>query len=102
MLRITIQDDPKVVTMRLEGKIVGPWVEELNRSWQALMPALNSRPFCIDLREVAFVDDQGKQLLHEMYRKNKADFVADSPLTRYFAEEARQKPPKAEKVEKGV
>ena len=105
MLRITIQDDPKAVTMRLEGKVVGPWVDELNRSWHALMPTLASKRFCIDLRDVAFVDDQGKRLLHEMYRGTTADFLADSPLTRYFAEEARQMPPKVEevtKVKKGV
>jgi len=41
-------------------------------------------------RAVAFIDDQGKQLLQEIYRKTNASFVADSPLTHYFAHEAMQ------------
>ena len=88
MLRITIQEDAKAKTMRLEGKIVGPWVEELSRAWQSLAPSLGSKELCLDLRGVAFVDSKGVQLLREMYRKANARFLADSPLMKYFADEA--------------
>jgi CRP/FNR family cyclic AMP-dependent transcriptional regulator len=39
----------------------------------------------LDLRGVAFVDVKGQQLLQEIYEKTHASFLADSPLTHYFA-----------------
>jgi hypothetical protein len=88
MLRITIQEGAKDQTIKLEGKIVGPWVEEFKRSWDSLAPSLGSRKLHLDLRGVAFVDAKGQQLLREIYRATNACFLADSPLTRYFAEDA--------------
>lgn len=86
--------------MKLEGKIVGPWVDELHRTWCTVMPGLDSRGVSVDLRGVAFVDGQGKQLLREIYQKTGADFLTDSPLTKYFADQARQESPN--NGEKGV
>jgi anti-anti-sigma regulatory factor len=93
MLRITIDDGAKAKTIRLEGKIVGPWVEEFKRSWSLLAPTLGSRELRLDLRGVAFVDAGGRQLLREIYQKTNASFLADSPLTRYFADDAMQQSP---------
>lgn len=76
--------------MKLEGKIVGPWVQELRRTWDSLASGVDSRKFLVDLCNVAFVDDEGKQVLREIYRKTGAEFVADSPLTRHFAQQAKQ------------
>jgi hypothetical protein len=100
MLRITIHDGPKVQTIQLEGKIAGPWVEEVNRTWLSLAPSLGSKELHLDLRDVAFVDAEGRQLLREIYQKTNACFLADSPLTRYFASEAMQRSPK--RGEEGV
>jgi len=90
MLRITLQENEKVQTMKLEGKIAGPWVEEFNRSWQSLEPLPSSRELQLDLREVAFVDAKGRELLRKIYQQTNARFLTDSPLTRYFADDARQ------------
>jgi hypothetical protein len=49
-----------------------------------------SKNLHLDLRGVAFVDRKGQQLLHEIYEKTHASFLADSPLTHYFASEAMQ------------
>jgi ABC-type transporter Mla MlaB component len=94
MLKITIHGDAKAETMQLEGKIVGPWVDELSRAWQSLAPSLGSKELCLDLRGVAFVDSEGVKLLSEIYRKANARFLADSPLMKYFADEAAGKFPK--------
>ena len=90
MLRITIHGSAKDQTIQLEGKIVGPWVEEFDRTWRSLAPSLGSKQLQIDLRSVAFVDADGRQLLREIYRKSNAHFLTDSPLTRYFADDAMQ------------
>lgn len=90
MLRITIHENQKVHTIKLEGKITGPWVEELERTWTSLAPVLGSEELQLDLRDVAFADARGRQLLREIYQKTHARFLSNSPLTTYFAEEAMQ------------
>jgi hypothetical protein len=90
MLRITVQEDAKEHVIRLEGKIIGPWVEEFARTWRFQEPSRGNKDLRLDLRGVAFVDGKGQQLLHEIYQKTHASFLADSPLTHYFANEAMQ------------
>jgi len=91
MLRVTVnQDQDEFVTLKLEGKLAGARVLELNRVWQALEPSLGTRKLSVDLRGVTFADSKGKQALAEIHSKTGATFLADTPLTKYFAEEARQ------------
>jgi hypothetical protein len=94
MLRITIHEGTKAQTIQLEGKLVGPWAEEFNRIWHSLAPSLGSKELRLDLRGVAFVNARGRQLLREIYQKTNASFLADSPLTQYFANDAMQQFPK--------
>jgi hypothetical protein len=94
MLRITVEESERAETIKLEGKIVGPWVEELSRVWHSMVPALGRKQFQLDMRNVAFVDGKGRQLLREIYQQSKASFLTDSPLTRYFADEAMRQSPK--------
>jgi hypothetical protein len=44
----------------------------------------------VDLRGVMYVDETGRKLLAEIHGRTGAEFVADTPLTKHFAEEARQ------------
>lgn len=73
---------------------MGPWVEELNRSWRSLEPSRGSKKLRLDLRGVSFVDVDGRELLHEIYDKTHAGFLTDSPLTRYYAEQAMKQGPR--------
>jgi hypothetical protein len=93
MLRITIRESASAETIQLEGKIVGPWVEELSRAWHSVEPLLGSRELHLDLRGIAFVDKEGRRLLREIYQKTNAFFLANSPLTQYYADDAMQKHP---------
>jgi len=90
MLRITIHDGARAQTIQLEGKIVGPWVEEFSHTWQSLAASLGSKDLHLDLRDVAFVDAKGRQLLREIYQRTNACFLSNSPLTQYYAEDAMQ------------
>jgi ABC-type transporter Mla MlaB component len=94
MLKITVHEGAKGQTIQLEGKIVGPWVEELSRAWHTLTPSHGSRKLHLDLRGVTFVDTKGRQLLQDIHQKTNASFLADSPLTQYFAEDAMRRSPK--------
>jgi len=67
MLRITIQEGPATVTLVLEGKCRGPWVDELEQCWRKTAAMALGRALRVDLDRVGFVDEHGKELLAEMY-----------------------------------
>ena len=97
MLKITLHENPEVTTMQLEGKVIGPWVREFDQAWRSLADSLGVRKLCVDLREVTQMDASGRLVLAEIYKKTGADFLADTPITKYFAEEARRIQQKKEK-----
>ncbi len=66
MLRITIHDSTRELRIKLEGKLSGPWVEELRQCWRTASTAA-SRGMSLDLSEVDFVDPEGQSLLSEMH-----------------------------------
>ena len=43
MLRITTSDIGEKVTLKLEGKLSGPWVEEFERCWHMSMDIYKKR-----------------------------------------------------------
>jgi len=66
MLRIYIHDQVPVTSFVLEGKLVGPWVEELDRCWEIALAAHPGRTMLVDLADVSFIDDEGRALLARM------------------------------------
>jgi len=90
MLRITIHEHAGGTTLELEGRIAGPWVDELDRAWHSLENGANSKALCIDIRNVAFVDAKGKEVLRSMHQATKASFLANTPLTEMYAAEAKR------------
>jgi anti-anti-sigma regulatory factor len=90
-MKVTIdQDGGGVVTLKIEGKLAGLKVPELHRVWQALASTLGSRRLSVDLRGVTFVDSIGKRELAEIHTETGAEFLADTQLTKYFADQAQQ------------
>jgi len=75
--------------MTLEGRVTGPWAKECDRAYRSVASSLGSRKLRIDLRGVTHVDESGKRLLGEIHQRTGADFVADTPMTKYFAQQAR-------------
>jgi len=70
VLRITINDNSHRAIIKLEGRVSGPWVGELERSWRSLVTTKgNAHPLVIDLSDVTFISTEGKILLGEMYRQ---------------------------------
>jgi hypothetical protein len=62
MLRIEVDGTGGHATkLRLEGRVVGPWVEQLRRSCRDALDA--GARVVIDLGEVSFVDRDGLALL---------------------------------------
>lgn len=72
MLRIHIEgeDVARVVTLRLEGRLVQPWVDELFKTWLQLAERRRQGfRIRVDLDAVSFVDENGRFLLGAMGRK---------------------------------
>lgn len=92
-MRVTVHDEPEggPVTLKIEGKLAGAQVPELHRVWRELSVSLGARRVLVDLRGLMHVDEAGRNLLANMHATRRIEFLADTPLTQYFAEQARQK-----------
>jgi hypothetical protein len=69
MLRITTYDGPESVTFKVEGRLVGPWVDELERCWQSALAGSLCLVVHVDLAAVTYIDAGGKELLKRMHRQ---------------------------------
>ncbi len=78
MLRITLQESESAAQVVLEGRLIGPWAEELKRVWVETAPRLGSRELSIDLRNVTYVDAAGKRVLKEIFSQADVKLVANS------------------------
>jgi len=78
MLRITFNETESGMELVLEGRIVGPWVQELERVWVETAPRLGSKKLSIDLRNVTYADASGKRVLRTIFSQSGAELVANS------------------------
>lgn len=87
MLKITQQRDAvsKSMSLILEGKLGGPWVEELNSYWSQIFGNRQSVAV-IDLTGVTFIDAEGKALLTRLWQQG-AELRATGCLTKCVVEE---------------
>ena len=87
MLKITQQRDEtlKSISFKLEGRLAGPWVEELKACWRRTTADPGSRAV-VDLTGVTFVDADGKALLTKMWQQG-AELRAAGCLTRCIVDE---------------
>ena len=72
----------------VEGNLTKAWVEELKLCWQA---AFNLRPqhTRIDLVDVNYIDEEGKNLLASMHEAG-VEIAATGLLTRAIVDEVTQ------------
>ena len=84
-MKISMNDEPIVATLKIEGRVVGPWATELGRTWRDLWVSARRKRLRLDICGVTFADQKGSQILQEIVRATGAEIIADTPLTRYFA-----------------
>lgn len=71
MLKISVTSESvEATSFQLEGKLVGPWVEELRRLSDAALA--KSEAVSLDLEKVWFVDSQGIALLRDLAKQKVA------------------------------
>lgn len=75
--------------VRVEGRLVGPWVGELARVWRGIAPGASDGRVAVDLSDVTFVGEAGKALLESMYAEG-AKLKASGCVTRRLVDEIAQ------------
>jgi anti-anti-sigma regulatory factor len=81
MLRITTSDSPRVLTLRLEGRLEGPWVRELEQCWRSMLDGASRPTVHVDLTGVTYIDAAGKARLAQMHEQG-ARFIAGDCVTK--------------------
>lgn len=80
MLKITTLTNAESIALRLEGRLAGPWVQELERCWDSVVGSTTNHPLTVDLSAVTYVDSDGKDLLKKIHKQG-ARLVASGCLT---------------------
>ncbi|HEV2177352.1 MAG TPA: STAS domain-containing protein [Terriglobia bacterium] len=91
-MKITTEQGAEAMTLKLEGKIAGPWVAELERAWQASAASCDKAHITVDLSAVTFIDAEGKKLLAEIHQQ-KGRLQAAGCMTRCVVEEIKRRLP---------
>ncbi|HKT35116.1 MAG TPA: hypothetical protein VJR03_09815 [Nitrospira sp.] len=89
MLKITTQSTEASTRITVEGRLVGPWVGELERCWKESERSASGRPVVVDLRGVTFVEQEGKGLLSRMCQAG-AELLAAGCCMKSIVEEAKK------------
>ncbi len=85
MLKITAHKSSNSARLTLEGRLTGPWVNELERVWQTVRPSVPVPPE-VDLTGVTFVAEEGRALLNRMWQQG-AVFIAEGCCTGHMVDE---------------
>jgi hypothetical protein len=81
MLRITVHDTPELLTVQLEGRLAGPWVQELEGCWQSTLANQCKPVLLFDLTGVTYIDAAGTKFLAARHIEG-AEFLARGCLIR--------------------
>jgi len=84
MLRIMITDGPTEKRWVLQGRLVAPWVAELEKRWESRSRS-DVRKRIVDLSEVTLIDREGEKLLKTMRRAG-AELIACGVYLRHVVE----------------
>jgi anti-anti-sigma regulatory factor len=85
MLRIERSESQGISTIRLEGKLLGPWLQEL----RSLFDGTSLKSMRLDLKHVDYIDAAGLQLISALRRQG-VQIVAASAFVAKLLEESNQ------------
>lgn len=87
MLRITLEQEQEAISFVLEGRLVGPWVDELRTLWQERVSEKGS-PITVDLCGLTAMDTRGQRLLEEFLRYG-ATLRCSDVMNQFLVEQMR-------------
>lgn len=89
-MKLSVQNKTDGLHLHVEGKLIYPWTQELETLRNQLTEILGTKVLFLNLCGTTFVDRHGMQLLRGIVKAYNPIILADSPLTRQFAEQAQQ------------
>ena len=90
MLKITAIDNEDQRTLILEGKLIDPWVEELEHEWSETVPEGRRRVF-VDLKDVTTISQRGENLLYRMMAEGAKFSCCRGVLTRHVLQQLERR-----------
>jgi len=90
MMKIEIGEDAGQLTLKVEGRLAGPWVCEMERCWRTARRNYPSGRFLVDLTDVTYIDQAGQYLLQLMHGDG-ASFVATGLMTQSIVNQITEK-----------
>src|SRR4029453_7964595 len=88
MLRISIDESEEAVVLRLEGQLIGPWVQDVEQCWRKTFATLGSRTVQVDLSAFNFVDASGGALLIRMHEAG-FRLAGENPATGHLLDQVQ-------------
>ncbi len=86
MLKVTKTETPTERRFIVEGRLVEPWIKELEAAWQETLRKPDDRLCVFDLNGVTFVDKSGERLLLALWKMG-VQFLARGVYTKHVLEE---------------
>ncbi len=86
MLRITICNRSERTCLFVEGKLAGDCVGELEKCWQSALSFEPRGSIIVDLRNVSFIDENGKNLLSRMHDSG-TEFITSGLMMKFIVDE---------------
>jgi hypothetical protein len=90
MLKITVVDGGAEQRLMVEGKLVAPWVSELELAWNRARPAGRRCRVVVDLSATTAIDPSGKATLMAMIGEG-ARLTARGVYSEYLVEQLMNK-----------
>jgi hypothetical protein len=87
MLKITTHAVGPKTLLEIEGSLTGPWVAELKECWQRAVGGGDR--VTIVLKQVSYVDREGRTILAEMYRQG-AELTAEGCMITAIIKEIKE------------
>ncbi len=86
MVRISMDDRGATLHLKLEGRLAGAWVTELEECWRSYSARSPHKELVVDLTDTEVVDLAGKYLLRLMHQSG-AGFTARTPYMKALVAE---------------
>ena len=90
MLKITISDTQSMRRVVLEGKLLRPWTDEVEKAWRNAGEHLGGRRLIVDLANVTVIGPDGENALLGLIRAG-AKFSCEGVFTKHVLKELTRK-----------
>ena len=90
MFKISTVDTPSQRTLVVEGRLVGPWVDELCTAWRNACEERGGRKLVVDLRNLTTVSSAGEDAIFDLMKEG-ARFSCGNVLIKHVLKQLAQK-----------